>query len=109
MRGPGPLPLADASEKGARQVNEPAMHTTLKDLGVGQRGRVVRLDRRGELGQRLAAMGFNRGAIVEVRRVAPLGDPLEVKVRGYRLSLRKKEAEGVVVERMAAAAAGKAG
>ena len=80
----------------------PLMPTTLKDLGVGQRGRIVKLTRRGELGQRLAAMGFNRGVLVEVRRIAPLGDPMEIRVLGYHLSLRKKEAEHVLVERLPA-------
>ena len=79
---------------------------TLKDLVPGQHGRVVRLNCRGELGQRLAAMGFNVGAPVEVRRVAPLGDPIEIKVRGYRLSLRKSEAAHVVIERAAPAGKG---
>ena len=47
-------------------------------------------------------MGFNRGVLVEVRRIAPLGDPMEIRVLGYHLSLRKKEAEHVLVERLPA-------
>lgn len=74
------------------------MSLSLRDLAPGQRGKIVRLERRGELGRRLADMGLVRGARVEVKRIAPLGDPLEVEVRGYRLSLRKTEAAGVLVE-----------
>ena len=76
------------------------MSLSLKDLAPGQRGRIVRLDRRGALGQRMADMGLIPGSVVEVKRIAPLGDPLEVKVRGYRLSLRKTEAAGILVERV---------
>ena len=76
------------------------MSLSLKDLAPGQRGRIVRLDRRGALGQRLADMGLIPGSVVEVKRIAPLGDPMEVQVRGYRLSLRKSEAAGVLVERI---------
>ena len=78
------------------------MSLSLKDLAPGQRGRIVRLDRRGALGQRMADMGLIPGTVVEVRRIAPLGDPLEIQVRGYRLSLRKTEAAGVLVERIEA-------
>lgn len=46
-------------------------------------------------------MGLTRGAVVEVERVAPLGDPMDIKVRGYRLSLRKEEAARIVVEPLA--------
>jgi Fe2+ transport system protein FeoA len=73
---------------------------SLKDLAPGEQGRIIRLDRRGALGQRMADMGLIPGSVVEVRRIAPLGDPLEVKIRGYRLSLRKAEAAGVLVERI---------
>lgn len=51
-----------------------------------------------DLKKRLSEMGLTRGAVVEVERVAPLGDPMDIKVRGYHLSLRKTEASGVVVE-----------
>ncbi|MBU1910449.1 MAG: ferrous iron transport protein A [Verrucomicrobia bacterium] len=78
------------------------MSLSLKDLAPGQRGRIVRLDRRGALGQRMADMGLIAGAVVEVKRIAPLGDPLEVQIRGYRLSLRKAEAAGILVERIEA-------
>lgn len=78
------------------------MSLSLKDLAPGERGRILRLDRRGALGQRMADMGLIPGAVVEVKRIAPLGDPLEVEVRGYRLSLRKSEAAGVLVERIEA-------
>lgn len=78
------------------------MSPTLRDLKPGERGRIVRLNRRGALGQRMADMGLIPGSLVEVKRIAPLGDPMEVQVRGYRLSLRKAEAAGVLVERIEA-------
>ena len=59
---------------------------------------MVRLVGRGPAHKRLAMMGLTRGATVELVRVAPLGDPIEIKVRGYLLSLRKAEAERVRVE-----------
>ncbi|MGC9019499.1 MAG: FeoA family protein [Candidatus Bipolaricaulaceae bacterium] len=70
----------------------------LSQLSPGERGRVVRIEGEGPLGERLAAMGITVGVEVEVVRRAPLGDPLDLRVRGYRLSLRKREAEIIYVE-----------
>jgi len=64
----------------------------------GWRGKVVRVGGRGPIRRRLMEMGVTSGSSVEVERVAPLGDPLEVKVRGYHLSLRKEEAANIHVE-----------
>ena len=69
----------------------------LSALTVGQRGKVVGFELPGDQRQRLLEMGFTPGVEFEVIRFAPLGDPLEVKVRGYHLSLRKAEAAGVRV------------
>ena len=69
----------------------------LSELQTGQRGKVVRIGGDGELHKRLVDMGMVSGAVVAVERVAPLGDPIDVKLRGYHLSLRKDEARLVAV------------
>ena len=65
---------------------------TLRDIPVGGDAVVVRLAGQGPLKRRIMDMGITKGASVHVRKVAPLGDPIEVTVRGYELSLRKDEA-----------------
>lgn len=72
--------------------------TTLKDVRVGDSCRVTRLTGTGALKRRIMDMGVTKGVEVHVRRVAPLGDPIEVTVRGYELTLRKDEAQGIEVE-----------
>lgn len=72
--------------------------TSLKALKPGQKGRIIKIRGRGETNKRIAAMGMNPGSLVEVERVAPLGDPIDVKVKGYHLSLRKDDAESIEVE-----------
>ncbi|MBN2841540.1 MAG: metal-dependent transcriptional regulator [Sedimentisphaerales bacterium] len=59
----------------------------------------VRSVKRGPASKRLAEMGISRGTIIEVERVAPLGDPVEIKVKGYHLSIRKEEAENIIIDR----------
>jgi len=70
---------------------------TLAGLKPKQKGVVVRIERRGPISRRLADMGVGRGTLVEVKRVAPLGDPIDVKMKGYHLSLRKEEAASIIV------------
>jgi Fe2+ transport system protein FeoA len=70
----------------------------LSELIVGQEGRVVRLEAKGGFRHRLLEMGFVRGAKIEVKRVAPLGDPVEYSIKDYELSMRRREAQSVVVE-----------
>jgi ferrous iron transport protein A len=70
----------------------------LADLALGQQGRVVRVTGADEISLRLLEMGLTPGATVKCLGRAPLGDPLEFEVRGYRLSVRKSEAERVEVE-----------
>ncbi len=77
---------------------EAAQGTTLRDVPVGQSARVRRLTGEGAIKRHIMDMGITKGADVYVRKVAPLGDPIEVTVRGYELSLRKSEAECVLVE-----------
>ena len=71
---------------------------TLSSVAVGGKGRVVGFDLPGEQRQRLLEMGLTRGVEFQIIRYAPLGDPIELKVRGYHLSLRKRDAAGVRVE-----------
>jgi len=72
----------------------------LKDLKPGQKGKVLKINVRGETNKRIVEMGVTPGAVVEVERVAPLGDPINIKVKGYHLSLRKDEAEGIEIEEL---------
>lgn len=72
--------------------------TRLNELCPGMRGRIAFVSGRGPIRKRLMEMGFTSDTGVEVVRVAPLGDPVEVKIRGYHLSLRKSEAQHVEVE-----------
>ena len=71
---------------------------TLRNVKVGSTVRVVRLHGEGAVKRRMMDMGITRGVELFVRKVAPLGDPVEVTVRGYELSIRKADAEMVEVE-----------
>lgn len=71
---------------------------TLKNVKVGHTARVVRLHGEGAVKRRIMDMGITKGTEVFVRKVAPLGDPMEVHVRGYELSLRRADAEMIEVE-----------
>lgn len=71
---------------------------TLKDVAVGEKAIVKKLSGEGALKRRIMDMGVTKGVEIFVRKVAPLGDPIEVTVRGYELSLRKAEAENILVE-----------
>ena len=71
---------------------------TLKDAKVGETVKVVKLTGEGAVKRRIMDMGITKGVDIYIRKVAPLGDPVEVTVRGYELSLRKADAEMIVVE-----------
>ncbi|MEE1013833.1 MAG: ferrous iron transport protein A [Clostridia bacterium] len=71
---------------------------TLKDIKVGQTVKVVKLQGEGAVKRRIMDMGITKGVEVYVRKVAPLGDPVEVTVRGYELSLRKADAQMILVD-----------
>ena len=71
---------------------------TLKQATVGETVKVVKLHGEGAIKRRIMDMGLTKGVEVYVRKVAPLGDPVEVTVRGYELSLRKADAEMIEVE-----------
>jgi Fe2+ transport system protein FeoA len=70
----------------------------LSQLSPGETARIDRLEGDPAVRQRLQEMGLIRGAPVRFVRAAPLGDPIEIRVRGYHLSLRRQEAEAVIVE-----------
>ncbi len=74
-----------------------ANEKTLKQAKAGEKVCVAKVTGEGPLRQRILDMGLTRGAEVTIRKVAPLGDPLEVTVRGYELSLRKAEAACIVL------------
>ncbi len=71
---------------------------TLKDVPIGKSAKVVKLHSDGALRRRIMDMGITRGTLITIRKVAPLGDPLEITLRGYELSIRKADAELIEVE-----------
>ncbi len=71
---------------------------TLRQVPIGSSAKVVRLHGTGAIKRRIMDMGITRGTEIYVRKVAPLGDPIELNVRGYELSLRKADAELIEVE-----------
>ena len=71
---------------------------TLKQARIGETVRVVKLHGEGAVKRRIMDMGITKGVDVHIRKVAPLGDPVEVTVRGYELSLRKADAEMIEIE-----------
>ena len=76
-------------------MSDHGLHT----LSPGERGIVGKLETQSfEVRQRLLEMGLTKGVTVSVIRVAPMGDPIEIELRGYRLSLRRKEAEAVIIQ-----------
>lgn len=74
------------------------MRATLRDVKVGGTATVIRVHGEGALRRRIMDMGITKGVLIYVRKVAPLGDPIELTVRGYELSLRKVDAEMIEVE-----------
>ncbi len=71
---------------------------TLKDVKVGNHAVIAKLHGEGALKRRIMDMGLTKGTEVYIRKVAPLGDPIEMTVRGYELSIRKSDAEKIEVE-----------
>ncbi len=71
---------------------------TLKEVAIGETVKVVKLHGEGAVKRRIMDMGLTKGTEIYVRKVAPLGDPVELTVRGYELSLRKADAEMIEVE-----------
>ena len=72
--------------------------TTLKDIQMGVKYKVAQINGSGVVKRRIMDMGITKGTELVVRKVAPLGDPIELTVRGYELSIRKNDAELIIVE-----------
>ena len=70
----------------------------LNEMKKGEKGKVVKITGNGSVFRRMLDLGLVNGCEVEMKGVAPLGDPIEIKIKGYNLSLRKSEAAGVIVE-----------
>ena len=74
------------------------MTTTLNEMAPGKKGRILKVGGQGVMKKRIVDMGMVPGAEVEVERYAPLGDPIEIKIKGYHLSLRKEDASMIMIE-----------
>ena len=74
------------------------MEKTLKEFKPNEIGKVKKVSSDGRIRRRIYDMGITPGALITLRKIAPLGDPIEVTVRGYELSLRKSEAECIIME-----------
>ena len=70
----------------------------LSDVRKGKKAKIISISNQGGVTRRMVEMGVTRGSIVEITGTAPLGDPIDVKVKGYQLSLRKEEARSITVE-----------
>ena len=90
-----PLPPSDSAFNPAS--TQSAGIILLSQMTVGQKGEILKLLDEGEISQRLLEMGLTAGTAIEVVRFAPLGDPIDIKIRGYHLSLRRHEAEAILV------------
>jgi len=90
--------LDDLKQRKQQGSAKPMTMMKLRDLAAGRKGKVMKVKGRGEANRRIVEMGVIPGAVVEVERIAPLGDPIDVKVKGYHLSLRKEEADGIEIE-----------
>ena len=71
---------------------------TLRDIKVGQTAKVVKLHGEGAIKRRIMDMGITKGVEIQIQKVAPFGDPIELTVRGYQLSIRKADAEMIEIE-----------
>ena len=89
--------LDDVTKRKSEAERRPVMTVALGELSPGQKAQVERIKGRGEINKRLVDMGLTPGSVIEMGRIAPLGDPIEIKVKGYHLSLRKEEADKVTV------------
>jgi DtxR family Mn-dependent transcriptional regulator len=92
--------LSDMETKKQEIKGRQQMNIQLNELKPGLKGRIVKIGRQGDARRRIAEMGVTTGSVIEVERVAPLGDPIEVKVKGYHLSLRKEEAKMITVTKL---------
>jgi len=73
---------------------------TLKDLKVGEKAKIVKFLKKDKLTKRLTDLGATSNEIIEVKKIAPLGDPIDVEIRGFHLSIRKEDAKNIIVEKV---------
>ncbi len=92
------LCLEEVKQKAAQKEEGMAETMKLNEVGPGRKARITKVQGKGEVKRRIIDMGVTPGTFVEVERVAPLGDPIEIRVKGYHLSLRKEEAARIFVE-----------
>ncbi|MCK9275850.1 MAG: DtxR family transcriptional regulator [Syntrophales bacterium] len=92
------LTLEEVKKRSKAGGQKAMKKSRLGDLGPGQKGKVLKISGPGKINKRIVEMGVTPGSVIEVERVAPMGDPVEIKVKGYHLSLRKDEAEGIEIE-----------
>ncbi|MFP4687054.1 MAG: DtxR family transcriptional regulator [bacterium] len=90
--------LEDVKNRNDKKGKNTMESKKLVELEPGQKAKVVKVDVSSSAAKRIVEMGVTSGAVVEIERVAPLGDPINIKVKGYHLSLRKAEAAGIEVE-----------
>jgi DtxR family Mn-dependent transcriptional regulator len=88
----------EKDDKGKKLWEESLPVKALNELNLGQQGKVIRVAGKGSIRRRILDMGITQGVEIYVKGIAPLGDPVEVLVRGYRLTLRREEAANVYVE-----------
>ena len=90
--------LENVRDQSMKSSSETTETTTLDEVKCGEKASIVRISGSGSIRRRLLDMGATNGTIIEVERVAPLGDPIELKIKGYHLSLRKEEAKRIIVQ-----------
>lgn len=90
--------LEEIKKKRLKRGSKAMATLMLKELQPGAKAKVTKIKIQGETNKRIVEMGVTRGALIEIERVAPMGDPIDVKVRGYHLSLRKAEADNIEVQ-----------
>lgn len=74
------------------------MKKTLRQMKIGESGKIIEVNGSGDVKRRMIDLGITPGVYILLKKYAPLGDPMEVRVRGYNVALRKSEAENIVVE-----------
>jgi len=94
----GALSESESFQPSSAYGGVPPDGVRLADIPVGGRARVTKIHARGELRKRLVEMGMNKGTALEIVRAAPLGDPIDIKLKGFHLSLRLKEAAEIEVK-----------
>ena len=74
------------------------MKKTLRQMKIGESGKIIEVNGQGDIIRRMIDLGITPGVYILLKKYAPLGDPMEVRVRGYNVALRKSEAENIIVE-----------